>query len=247
MNLFDLTGKVAAVTGSSRGIGRAIAIALAEAGAEIVCVQRSTADDNAANEIRRLGKRAEIVPCDLAEKTRVKQVMRDITAVMGRLDILVNNAGIQRSIPAEDFSDADWEEVIQINLTSMFTLCREAGKYMIAHSGGKIINIASLMTFIAHGNIPAYCAAKSGVAGMTRSLAVQWARHGVSVNAIAPGYILTDMTRGLESNAGFVDAIPMGRMGTPPDLAGAAVFLASPASDYVCGHTLVVDGGVLCV
>jgi len=245
MELFDLRGKVAAVTGASRGIGSAIAVALAEAGADIVCVQRSAANDATQKAIQQKGRRAEIIECDLGDNNRVKQLINEIVKMMGKLDILVNNAGIQRSFPAEEFSDNDWNEVIQVNLSSMFTLCREAGKYMLEHGGGKIINIASLMSFLGHGHIPAYCAAKSGVMGLTKSLACGWAERGINVNAIAPGYIMTDMTRGMENDSGLINSIPARRMGKPSDIAGATVFLASPASDYISGHTLVVDGGVL--
>jgi len=246
MELFDLTGRVAAVTGASRGIGRAAAIALAQAGADIACVQRSASDTDTQREIQGLGRRAEIIVCDLHDNELIVQAVKEVVARMGKMDILVNNAGIQHAAPAEDYPDAYWDEVVQINMTSMFVMCREAGKYMLAHGGGKIINIASLASFIGiTGDIISYTATKNGVVGITKALSCSWSRHGINVNAIAPGYIITDLTRGMEDDKHFVNHIPAKRMGVPADLAGSIVFLASAASDYVCGHTLSVDGGVL--
>jgi 2-deoxy-D-gluconate 3-dehydrogenase len=246
MELFDLTGKIAAVTGSSRGIGKAIAIGLAEAGADVACVQRSASDKDTQQEILKLGRRAEIFECDLHDNERIAQAVGEIIGNMGKIDILVNNAGIQRNGPAESLALADWDEVVQVDLTSMFVMCREAGKYMLEHGGGKIINIASLASFIGiTGDIAAYAATKSGVMGLTKALSCSWSKHGINVNAIAPGYIITDLNVGMDEDTHFVNHIPAKHMGLPSDMAGAAVFLASSASDYVCGHTLVVDGGVL--
>ena len=246
LELFDLTGKVAAVTGASRGIGQEAAVALARAGADVACVQRTATDNHTLQEIQKLGKRAEIIECDLRDNAQSVKAVQEIIDRMGRLDILINNAGIQIAAPADEYPDDAWNEVVQVNMTAMFVMCREAGSYMVKHGGGKIINIASVASFVGiTGDIVSYTATKNGVVGITKALACSWARHGINVNAIAPGYIITDLTRGMEENEHFVNHIPAKRMGVPEDLAGAVIFLASAASNYVDGHTLIVDGGVL--
>jgi len=246
MEIFDLTGKVAVVTGASRGIGRTAAKALAQAGADIVCLQRSESNKETQHEVQELGRRAEIIVCDLHDNTRIVQAVKEVPEIMGRFDILVNNAGIQLAAPAGEYPLEYWNEVVQINMTSMFIMCREAGNYMLKHGGGKIINVASVASFVGiTGDIISYTATKTGVVGITKALACSWARHGINVNAIAPGYIITDLNIGMDENEHFVNHIPAKRMGVPQDLAGAFVFLASAASDYVDGHVLTVDGGVL--
>jgi 2-deoxy-D-gluconate 3-dehydrogenase len=246
--LFDLTGKVAAVTGANTGIGQAIALALAEAGADVALVGRSPADETA-SEVRALGRRAALIDADLSTAAPAAQVVGEALAALGGLDILVNNAGIIRRADAVDFSEADWDAVIDTNLKSLFFLCQAAGRHMIGQGRGKIVNIASLLSFQGGIRVPSYTAAKSGVAGLTRALANEWAGKGVNVNAIAPGYIATNNTAALQAdesrNRQILERIPAGRWGGPADIGGAAVFLASGASDYVNGHILAVDGGWL--
>ena len=245
---FDLGGKVAIVTGANTGIGQAIAVALAEAGADVALAGRSPADETA-ERIRALGRGAVPIEADLATTAPVQKVVDETLAAFGRLDILVNNAGIIRRADAADFSEADWDEVIDTNLKSLFFLCQAAGRHMLGQGSGKIVNIASLLSFQGGIRVPSYAAAKSGVAGLTRALANEWAGRGVNVNAIAPGYIATNNTAALQAdetrNRQILERIPAGRWGDPGDIAGAAVFLASSAADYVNGHVLAVDGGWL--
>ena len=245
---FDLGGKVAIVTGANTGIGQAIAVALAEAGADVALAGRSPADETA-ERIRALGRGAVPIEADLATTAPVQKVVDETLAAFGRLDILVNNAGIIRRADAADFSEADWDAVIDTNLKSLFFLCQVAGRHMLGRGSGKIINIASLLSFQGGIRVPSYAAAKSGVAGLTRALANEWAGRGVNVNAIAPGYIATNNTAALQAdetrNRQILERIPAGRWGDPGDIAGAAVFLASSAADYVNGHVLAVDGGWL--
>jgi 2-deoxy-D-gluconate 3-dehydrogenase len=247
-NLFDLSGKVAIVTGANSGIGQAIALALAEAGADVALAGRSRADETA-DQVGALGRRAALIDADLSTTAPVQDVVAQCLAELGGLDILVNNAGIIRRSDAEEFSEADWDAVIDTNLKSLFFLSQAAGRHMIAQGSGKIVNIASLLSFQGGIRVPSYAAAKSGVAGLTRALANEWAGRGVNVNAIAPGYIATNNTAALQAdetrNRQILERIPAGRWGDPKDIAGAAVFLASPASDYVNGHVLAVDGGWL--
>jgi 2-dehydro-3-deoxy-D-gluconate 5-dehydrogenase len=246
--LFDLSGRVAVVTGANTGIGQAIAVALAQAGADIAAVGRTPADETAAK-VRALGRRAEIVPADLSTTEPVAGVVQETLDRLGGLDILVNNAGIIRRADSLDFSEADWDAVIDTNLKSVFFLCQAAGRHMIGKGGGKIINIASMLSFQGGIRVPSYTASKSGIAGLTRLLANEWASKGVNVNAIAPGYIATNNTAALQADEArsrqIMDRIPAGRWGSPEDLGGAAVFLASRASDYCQGHILAVDGGWL--
>jgi 2-deoxy-D-gluconate 3-dehydrogenase len=246
--MFDLTGKVAVVTGANTGIGQGIALALAEAGADVALVGRSEATETA-DKVRALGRRAVLISADLATIAPVREVVDRTLAELGRLDILVNNAGIIRRADAVDFTEEDWDAVIDTNLKSVFFLCQAAARHMIAQGGGKIINIASMLSFQGGIRVPSYTASKSGVAGLTKLLANEWAAKGINVNAIAPGYIATNNTAALQSdearNRSILERIPAGRWGDPSDLGGAAVFLASPASDYVQGHILAVDGGWL--
>jgi 2-dehydro-3-deoxy-D-gluconate 5-dehydrogenase len=245
---FDLGGRAALVTGANTGIGQAIALALAAAGADVALAGRTAADDTA-GQIRALGRKAAIVEADLATIGPVQAVVDNAIAELGGLDILVNNAGIIRRADAVDFSEADWDAVIDTDLKSLFFLCQAAGRTMIAQGRGKIVNIASLLSFQGGVRVPSYAAAKSGVAGLTKALANEWAGKGVNVNAIAPGYIATNNTAALQAdetrNRQILERIPAGRWGAPADIGGAAVFLASSASDYVSGHILAVDGGWL--
>ncbi len=248
MNPFDLSGRVAVVTGANTGIGQAIAIALAQAGADVALVGRTPAEDTAAA-IRDLGRRALIVSADLSSIEPVQRIVDETVSGLGGLDILVNNAGIIRRADAVDFTEEDWDAVVDTNLKSVFFLCQAAGRHMIAQGRGRIINIASMLTFQGGIRVPSYTASKSGIGGLTKLLANEWAKHGLSVNAIAPGYIATNNTAALQAdearNAAILDRIPAGRWGDAADLGGAAVFLASDAAAYVQGHILAVDGGWL--
>ncbi len=246
---FDLTGRVAIVTGANTGIGQAIALALAGAGADIAAVSRSPAKETV-ERARALGRRAEFIAADLSTIEPVGRVVAETREKLGRLDILVNNAGIIRRADALDFTEADWDAVIDTNLKSLFFLSQAAAKAMLMQGGGgRIINIASLLSFQGGIRVPSYTAAKSGVAGLTRLLANEWAAKGIGVNAIAPGYITTSNTEALRADearsAAILDRIPAGRWGEPGDIGGAAIFLASDAAAYVHGHVLAVDGGWL--
>ena len=245
---FDLSGKVAIVTGANAGIGQGIAVALARAGADIALVGRSAATETA-ELVRAAGRRAALVSADLSTIAPVQDVVDRTLDELGGLDILVNNAGIIRRADAVDFSEADWDAVIDTNLKSLFFLGQAAGRHMIAKGRGKIVNIASLLSFQGGIRVASYTASKSGVAGLTRLLANEWAAKRVNVNAIAPGYIATRNTPALQTDETrhrqILERIPAGRWGDPADLGGAAVFLASAASDYVHGHILAVDGGWL--
>jgi len=247
-NPFDLTGKVAIVTGANTGIGQAIAVALATAGADVTCVGRTPAEDTVA-QIRALGRKAEIVSADLSTIEPVQRVVDETIAKLGGLDILINNAGIIRRADAVDFTEADWDAVIDTNLKSVFFLCQAAGRHMIAQGSGKIVNIASMLTFQGGIRVPSYTASKSGIGGLTKLLANEWASKGINVNAIAPGYIATNNTAALQAdevrNKSIMDRIPAGKWGDASDLGGAAVFLSSAAAKYVQGHILAVDGGWL--
>ncbi|HEY5584399.1 MAG TPA: 2-dehydro-3-deoxy-D-gluconate 5-dehydrogenase KduD [Ruminiclostridium sp.] len=247
MNLFNLEGKVAVITGATRGLGAAMGEALAGYGADIVSIQRSSADKQTKVTVEKLGRRCEIIECDLADMQAVRQVMNRVDELFEHVDILVNNAGIQRRSPAVDFSETDWDSVMDVNLKSVFLLCQQAGIRMLSRGYGKIINIASLLSFQGGITVPAYAAAKGGIVQLTKALANEWAGRGININAIAPGYMNTDMNEALIRNEmrsrQILERIPAGRWGDPHDMMGAAVFLASSASDYVNGHVLVVDGG----
>ncbi|KIM73949.1 hypothetical protein PILCRDRAFT_828683 [Piloderma croceum F 1598] len=270
-SLFSLEGKTALVTGGTRGIGQQMALALAKAGADIILLQRSPENQDTSSQIKQLGRDVYIVQCDLSSKEQVGSIIQKITGTEGGdemglfIDVLVNCGGIQRRTPAENFSDADWNEVLQVNLNAVWTLSRDCGKHMLASRGGiagetpvpedatkskprgKIINVASLVSYQGGVTVPAYAAAKHGVMGLTKALSNEWSPKGINVNGIAPGYIATEMTSALIANPTrsrqIMERIPAGRWGTPEDFEGAVLFLASRASDYVCGETIVVDGG----
>jgi len=249
LDQFRLDGKVALVTGGSRGLGLGMAKALAEAGADIVSVQRgeNTAELEAC--ISHAGRDLLTVSLDIAKETAAEQAREMALARFGHVDILVNNAGVQRRAPAVDFRIEDWDTVINVNLRAVFLFCQVFGRQMVQQCRGKIINIASLLSVQGGITIPAYTASKHAIAGLTKALCNEWASQGVNVNAIAPGYMDTDLNVALRANPQrerqISERIPAGRWGTPEDMAGAVVFLASPASDYLHGHMLVVDGGWL--
>lgn len=247
-NPFDLSGKVALVTGGNVGLGQAIALALAEAGADIASVSRRAAPETAEKVIA-LGRRFTGIEADLSSTKPIAGVVEQTIGDLGGLDILVNNAGIIRRADSVDFTEADWDAVIDTNLKSVFFLAQAAGRHMIAKGRGKIINVASMLSFQGGIRVPSYTASKSGLAGLTRLLANEWAAKGVNVNAIAPGYMVTDNTALLREdakrNAEILGRIPAARWGEASDIGGAAVFLASRASDYVHGVILPVDGGWL--
>jgi len=246
---FDLTGKLALVTGSSRGIGAAICLALAEAGADVVGVSRQGEHTETHRAVRAAGAQFFGVQADLSTTAGVDAVFEAVEALQRPLDILVNNAGIAARAPAERHTDAQWNDVIAVNLTAPFALTRRFGDQMLQRGQGKVVFLASMMTFQGGRDVVSYTASKSGVAGMARALANEWAGRGVNVNAIAPGYISTDLTAAShgdpDRHQAFVDRIPAGRWGRPEDLGGAAVFLSSTAADYVHGIVLPVDGGWL--
>jgi len=250
---FRLDGRVALVTGANRGIGQALTVALAQAGADVALLSRSEPAETMAM-VEPLGRRALWVAEDLARATPadLAAVVSTVAEELGRLDILVNNAGIIRRAPAAEHPAADWDEVMRVNVDAVFYLSQAAGRHMLAQGrgiGGKIVNIASMLSFQGGILVPSYTAAKHAVLGVTRALANEWAGKGVNVNAIAPGYITTDNTAPLRADPdrarSIVERIPAGKWGVPQDLAGAMVFLASDASRYVHGTVLPVDGGWL--
>ncbi|WP_176584056.1 glucose 1-dehydrogenase [Priestia megaterium] len=249
VDLFSLDGKVAAITGATRGIGRAMAIALAEAGSDIALLQRSKEFLGVKEEIERLGRKCFIVNCDLENASEVSEAISSVVAYFGKLDILVNNAGIQRRSPAVDFAEEDWDAVMNVNLKTVWLLCQQAGRQMLKQGSGKIINMASLLSYQGGITVPAYAAAKGGVAQLTKALSNEWAAKGVNVNGIVPGYIATDMNEALINDETrsrqIIERIPAGRWGEADDFKGAVVFLASDASAYIHGHLLAVDGGWL--
>lgn len=245
---FGLHGKVALVTGSSQGLGRAMARALGQAGADVVVNGRDPAKlQPVVAELTSFGVKATAFAADLSERPAVSSLIERTIAWQGRLDILVNNAGIIRRAPAADHSHADWDAVLRVNLDGVFSACREAGRHMLARGSGKIINVASLLTFFGGFTVPGYAASKGAVGQLTKALSNEWAGKGVQVNAIAPGYMRTDNTAALQADPvrtkEILSRIPAGRWGEAEDLEGAVVFLASRASDYLSGHILTVDGG----
>lgn len=246
-SLFSLAGQAALVTGASRGIGAAIAVALAEAGADVAVHGNTRSPEETCGRIRALGRRALALTGDLADPEVPERLVTETVSGLGDLDVLVNNAGTIRRGPAAETTDEDWLAVMEVNLHGVFRACRAAGRHMLARGRGKIVNIASLLSFQGGITVPAYAASKGGVAQLTKALANEWAARGINVNGIAPGYVGTDNTAALRAdtarNRQILERIPAGRWGEPTDIAGAAVFLASAASDYVHGHLLVVDGG----
>lgn len=250
LDLFRLDGKVALVTGVGRGLGQAMALALAEAGADVAGLYQNYYAETQAR-VEALGRRFLPLHCDLQRATvaELRDAVDQVVRGLGRLDILVNNAGTTRRAPALEFDERDWDLVIQVNLKALFFLSQAAARVMVEQGGGKIINIASMLSYQGGILIPAYTAAKSGVAGLTRALANEWAARGVNVNAIAPGYMATDNTAPLRAdpvrNEAILARIPAGDWGEANDLQGAVVYLASDASRYVHGSLLVVDGGWL--
>jgi 2-deoxy-D-gluconate 3-dehydrogenase len=250
LDSFRIDGKNALVTGSSRGLGAAIALALAEAGANVALHGRSSDGEAHCEKIRRLGRKCFYLSGDVADAKVCSALIEKSIAEFGSLDILVNNAGTIRRAPAAEYPQAYWDELIATNLSAVFRLSQMAGQHMLQRGGGgKILNIASLLSFQGGILVPAYAAAKGGVAQLTKALANEWSSKGINVNAIAPGYMETDNTEALrqdpQRSQDILRRIPAGRWGTPADLAGAAVYLCSSASDYVHGHVLAVDGGWL--
>lgn len=251
LDSFSLAGKVALVTGASRGLGQAMAVGLAEAGADIVGLDKTGCEDTC-NQVEALGRRYTDVLCNLLECDieQLNAILADIVESLGRLDILVNNAGAIRRAPVLEFSEKDWDDVIQINLKALFFLSQAAARVMGEQERGKIINIASMLSFQGGILVPSYTASKSGVAGLTRLMANELSSKGINVNAIAPGYMATDNTAPLRADPrrgpAILERIPAGRWGVPADLKGIVVFLASPASDYMHGAIVPIDGGWLC-
>ncbi|AUZ69201.1 2-dehydro-3-deoxy-D-gluconate 5-dehydrogenase KduD [Citrobacter freundii] len=246
---FRLEGKVAIVTGCDTGLGQGMAVALAEAGCDVVGVNRKIPHETA-EKINALGRRFMAIQADLSQQDALTSIVTQSVSAFGRIDILVNNAGTIRRQDALDFSEKDWDDVMNLNLKSVFFLSQAvARQFLTQGNGGKIINIASMLSFQGGIRVPSYTASKSGVLGITRLLANEWAAKGINVNAIAPGYMATNNTQQLradsERNQEIIDRIPAGRWGTPNDLKGPVVFLASSASDYIHGYTLAVDGGWL--
>ncbi|MET0754268.1 MAG: 2-dehydro-3-deoxy-D-gluconate 5-dehydrogenase KduD [Pyrinomonadaceae bacterium] len=248
LDKFKLDGKTALVTGASVGLGQAMAIALAEAGADVACHCHfeGEAEDTCAA-IEKIGLKTFSTAGDMSDKNAPSRIIDEVIEQFGRIDILINNAGMIRRAPAVDFTEEDWATVLEVNLSSVFRLSQAAGRKMIEQGGGKIVNVASLLSFQGGITVPAYTASKSGVAGLTRAFANEWAKFNINVNAIAPGYMATNNTTALRAdenrNRQILERIPAGRWGEATDLAGAAVFLSSAASDYLQGHILVVDGG----
>ncbi|MFI5800023.1 SDR family oxidoreductase [Streptomyces sp. NPDC051677] len=251
MNAFDLTGKLAVVTGARRGIGRAMARALAEAGADVIGVSASLEEtgSDVEKDVTAAGRTFEAIRADFADPEAVRALGADLAGRERPVDILVNNAGTIRRAPAAEHSDDDWELVLQVNLSAQFALTRAVGAAMVARGQGKIIFTASLLSFQGGITVPGYTATKHGIAGLTKALANEWASQGVNVNAIAPGYIATDNTQALQDDPArskaILERIPAGRWGSADDLAGVTVFLASDAAAYVHGTILPVDGGWL--
>jgi 2-deoxy-D-gluconate 3-dehydrogenase len=247
-NLFDLSGKVAVVTGASTGLGQGMSLGLAEAGADLVLVDYVPSTETE-ELIKKIGRKTLMLELNLMKMESIPLLVEKAKNTFGKIDILVNNAGIIRRAPAIDFSEKDWDDVMQINSKTVFFLTQAVAKDMIKRKEGKVINIASLLAFQGGIIVPSYSASKGAVAQITKALSNEWAPLGININAIAPGYMATNNTQALRADEGrtkaILERIPAGRWGTPDDVKGVAIFLASHASDYVNGHVLVVDGGWL--
>lgn len=249
MNFFKLNGKTAIVTGGNTGIGQAYAVALAKAGADLFIVCHSEKYEQTRKLIEAEGKRVEFIQADLEKRESINKIVETCLKVYGKIDILVNNAGVIKRNPLFEYQDSDWQSVIDINLNSVYYMCHEVAKIMVKQGNGKIINVASMLSFQGGKFVPSYTAAKHGVAGITKAFANELASKNIQVNAIAPGYVITANTAPIIENTARKDEIsariPAGKWAYPSDLMGAIVFLASKASDYVNGHILAVDGGWL--
>ncbi len=248
----SLKGKAGIVTGASRGLGKGIAIGLAQAGADLAITSRELKKiEKVDEEIKSWGRKVLPLQIDVARKEDIDRMVEKTLEKFGKIDFLFNSAGRITRVPPEDFSEEDWDEEIKVNLKGTFLCCQAVGRVMIKQKRGKIINISSIASFIGGKNISAYVASKGGVSQLTKSLASDWAKYNIRVNAIGPGYFTTDLTESLRKDPKRFSAInariPLGRWGEPEDLAGIAVFLASDASDYITGQTIFVDGGWLAV
>ncbi|MES1243720.1 MAG: 2-dehydro-3-deoxy-D-gluconate 5-dehydrogenase KduD [Acidobacteriota bacterium] len=249
LDQFKLDGRTAIVTGASRGLGQGIAVGLAEAGADVALVHRSDGSETQ-ERIEALGRRCVIIRADLSDRSSVATIVAETIEKLGGIDILVNNAGIIRRAPLLEFTERDWDDVMDVNIRALFLLSQAVARVMIEQGrGGRIVNVASMLSFQGGILVPSYTASKSAVLGLTRLLANELAPHGINVNAIAPGYMITDNTKPLREDPvrskAILDRIPAGRWGSPEDLQGAAVFLASAAAQYMHGYTIAVDGGWL--
>ena len=246
LDIFSLKGKVALFTGGNRGLGKAMAIGLAKAGADVAVVGR-TPNQDVIDQINACGVRGKFFQFDLEKVEAIPELVKAVQDKFGHIDILVNNAGVQKRHKAVEFPKADWDFVLNVNMSAVFFLCQEVGRLMLAQGKGKIINIASLLSFQGGITVPAYAASKGAVAQFTKALSNEWASQGINVNCIAPGYMDTDMNVALLADASrsqqIMTRIPAGRWGKPADMVGAAIYLASDASDYVNGSTITIDGG----